>query len=159
MVGPFLYDSAWWGDLNVYTSVPPFFPAPAHFLTIGHPSFPPLFFLGRHMGLVGSHLSRRFLVPYSAFLLQDQLPQNWPGSPQLQHADHLVPLRLVGAIGSPTISWRPFCVACRLWTQSFSSRAYLRASFSFFSPHSSSWIFMAESSTSSENALPAFLHM
>jgi hypothetical protein len=34
--------STWGGALNVYSSVPPFTPAPAHFMMVGHPSCPPL---------------------------------------------------------------------------------------------------------------------
>jgi hypothetical protein len=78
-------------------------------------------------------------------------------SPQLQHADRLVSLRRVGG------DWLPQNArALLLWSlaarsTACSSRACLRTSFTVFSPHRSSWIFMSGSSTPSASAFPLSL--
>lgn len=82
----------------------------------------------------------------------------WSFSPKLHHADHLVSDR------SMMSNWLLQNVLTLVWwglvarSTACSSRACQRALFVFFPP-SSSWIFMAGSSTQFANAFPASLLM
>jgi hypothetical protein len=150
------------GVLNVYAAVCPLPPAPVHFLTVRHPSCLLLCcysvtirtFLAVPLCLSEAfhHVTSasRFLPPFHRC--------SYPESGLALHSSRLVSLHRVG-------DWLPHNVlALLLWglaarSMACNSKACLRASFTVFSPPTSSWIFMVGSSTPSANALPASPYM
>jgi hypothetical protein len=156
--------SLWWGAL-MYRPVSTMFlrhPLVSRWLTIPPVPPPPCCYSVVIRTLLAVFVSLGGLSPcfprpssFSASLPYGKLPQQWPGFPQLQHADHLWSLRLVGddCLPQNVLALGLWCLESK--STACSSRACLRSPFTVSFPSGSSWILMARSCTPSANDLPA----